>query len=757
MPSTNQEQYLLELVNDARLDPLGDAARYLNSYVPLTAKQQNIQDDLNYYGVSGAALQQAYAALTPTQPLAWNDSLATSARQHDQAMISADTQSHQEPGEPDFVTREENAGYALNGAAAENVYAYAQDPLFSHAGFMVDWGNATPGHRDNIMDPSLREVGIGMVPNTNSDPSFGPNVLTEDFGSRGSSGSFILGVAYNDLDHDGFYSVGEGLAGLTVSVAGVSTSSTSSGGDALQTSATGNQSVTLSGAGLAGTVTVGLTLNNANLKLDVVNGNTLRTSASATVSGPISRIEGLGTIGLDLTGDAGAQTILGSLGADTLTGGGGKDTFAGTTAQLAGDTITDLAAGDIIVISDAVAAHFSYNVTGTTLDFDPNTAGSQAFDAITLPTAGNLTFSVAADPTSGVDLFVNAPPPPATTVNGVTVVDTGGGHLFVGTQNADGTGTVLVDLPHGTVSRGGQVDATLSNIQGVQLGADPSVVLGLTSGTDLLYGGSGPDSFYGGGGTDYIQGGTGTTNVVGGSGNEIFYSGGGADAMRGGTAANFMAGGTTAGDTDYFYGNGGQDYVYGRGGATVLVGAGGAEYLSGGTGFNELVGAQQADSHGNTGFNVLQGGSGTDLFYGGIGTNLFEEGSGTDAFKGSSGTDLIYGGSGQSFVYGGSGTDVITTGAGNQYVQAGTGQTYLNETAANLHAGRFDQVDNFKGAQADGTGTFLYLPNAVQGSTSFVSQNGGTAILTAVGGGTAEVFVSNTNVASVQAQTHFTL
>lgn len=329
MASSNQEQYLLELTNEARLDPLADAARYIASYDPLTARQTNIQNAADYFGVSGPDLLAAYTALTPAQPLAWNDSLAVASRQHDRAMIAADEQSHQLPGERVFTDRDADAGYAFTNRAAENVYAYAQDGLYTQAGFMIDWGNSEPGHRDNIMDPALREVGIGILANTNSDAQFGPQVVTEDFGSHGTSGSFLLGVAYTDSDHDAFYSIGEGVAGLTVSVAGANATSSASGGYALSTNATGHQTVTLTGGNLPGAVSVGLDLQNQNIKLDVVGGNTLLTSASVSVEGPVATIQGLGLIGLTITTGAGSHSIVGTPGGDTLTGGSDADQIAG--------------------------------------------------------------------------------------------------------------------------------------------------------------------------------------------------------------------------------------------------------------------------------------------------------------------------------------------------------------------------------------------------------------------------------------------
>lgn len=330
MAASGQEQYLLELTNEARLDPLADAARYIASYDPLIAKQADIQSAVDYFGVSGPDLLAAYTALTPVQPLAWNDSLADASRQHDRAMIAADEQSHQLPGEAVFTSRDAAAGYAFTDRGAENVYAYADNGLYTQAGFVIDWGNSEPGHRDNIMDPALREVGIGILPNTNTDPQFGPQVVTEDFGSHGTSGTFLLGVAYTDSDHDNFYSVGEGVAGLTVSVAGASATSSDAGGYTLDTTATGYQTVTLTGGNLTGAVSVGLDLEaGRNIKLDVVGGHTLLTSASVNVDGPVSTIQGLGLTGLTITAGAGSYSIVGTPGGDTLTGGSGGDLIAG--------------------------------------------------------------------------------------------------------------------------------------------------------------------------------------------------------------------------------------------------------------------------------------------------------------------------------------------------------------------------------------------------------------------------------------------
>ena len=99
-------------------------------------------------------------------------------------------------------------------------------------------------------EPNLREAGIGILSESNPSTSVGPLVVSEDFAARSNSGAFILGSAYNDLDHDNFYSAGEGLGSLVVSAAGATVTSWASGGFTLNTQATGLQTVAFSGAGL---------------------------------------------------------------------------------------------------------------------------------------------------------------------------------------------------------------------------------------------------------------------------------------------------------------------------------------------------------------------------------------------------------------------------------------------------------------------------------------------------------------------------
>jgi hypothetical protein len=175
-------------------------------------------------------------------------------------------------------------------------------------------------------DAGFREVGIDFTAELDPKTAVGPFVTTQNFGSQGTSGAFVLGVAYRDIDRDHFYSVGEGAAGLNVAVAGTSATSGESGGYALQTSAKGAQVVTLSGGGLGGVVKVEIDVRDGlNAKLDVVDGATLRMSVSGKVSGAVSTIEAIGIKGLTIKTDDASRTVIGTKGDDVITTGAGND------------------------------------------------------------------------------------------------------------------------------------------------------------------------------------------------------------------------------------------------------------------------------------------------------------------------------------------------------------------------------------------------------------------------------------------------
>ena len=386
MSSTADEQYLLELINEARLDPVGDAGRYIASFDPIGSKAKDIDQTLKYFNVDGGAFLQALSQLPPAQPVAFNDSLTAAALAHDARMIADDRQEHQLPGEADVGARITAAGYGWR-TYGENIFAYSENPLYAHAGFMVDWGpgpggmQAGAGHRANILDPDFREVGLGIVGETDQKTSVGPQVVTEDFAASGGRGSFILGVAYADRDGDGFYSVGEGTGGLSIALGGARVSSSDSGGYSLETDATGMQTVTLSGGGLQGDVTVRMDLHDGlNAKIDVVDGHILRTSVAVDVSGPVDTVVALtsqasaSTLnGASIAGTDSQRVFYGTAGDDHLTGGGhdrfvfrrngGHDEIANFRLGTAEHDVIELSAFPGIA-SFAQVMHHTHNVDG---------------------------------------------------------------------------------------------------------------------------------------------------------------------------------------------------------------------------------------------------------------------------------------------------------------------------------------------------------------------------------------------------------
>jgi Calx-beta domain/Cysteine-rich secretory protein family/Domain of unknown function (DUF4114)/SdrD B-like domain len=219
---TAQTQELLELVNRLRQMPQAELNLLLNSGDPKIAQA------LQQFGVDRTLLAQQWSTLVPVAPLAWSAELAASATTHNTQMIAADTQSHRLPGEADLLQRAINAGYAPT-RVGENIFAFSESVLFGHAGFAIDWGNDAQsiggiqnpaGHRELLLSGSYREIGIAITAENDSRTQVGPLVISQEFGNRTAldNKAWLLGVAFQDLNSDGFYQAGEGLAGVDVEV-----------------------------------------------------------------------------------------------------------------------------------------------------------------------------------------------------------------------------------------------------------------------------------------------------------------------------------------------------------------------------------------------------------------------------------------------------------------------------------------------------------------------------------------------------------
>lgn len=347
---TPTEQLYLELINRARLDPLGEAKRLgidLNVFVDLS-KDAPINGD-------------------PKQPLAPNSALTQAARKH-AANIWADatfqaTGSKSNPHEFDGKVQDRiaAAGYSQNqlakfrnenwsvnqdGAAISD--KLIEDLVYrNHNGLFKDdpkFYGPGAGHRLGMLDGQMKEAGIaditGKLGTGNS-----TNIVVQNFGVSGTN-SFITGVVYNDTrgaivngkevgDH--FYSLGEAVSGVTVTLKqgatpiGAGDVTGSGGGFSVAEPATPGAlyTITFSGGGLAKPVSAIVDPGILNAKVDLVNGKEINSSANITLGDNAFDLRLLGISNINGTGNGNANVITGNAGNNVLTGLGGNDIIDG--------------------------------------------------------------------------------------------------------------------------------------------------------------------------------------------------------------------------------------------------------------------------------------------------------------------------------------------------------------------------------------------------------------------------------------------
>jgi len=242
---TPEEQMILELINRARQDPQAEAVRL------------NIQWQLDPDGPGGISVgdvdinenEAGYDFdMQPLPPLAMNGRLIAAARAHCWDMNDRDFFDHYTPDDPPLGPgdRISAQGYPWTACGENIAYGYST-PEAHHNAFMIDdgAGNEGRGHRENCLDyPAVKEVGIGYI-----DGSDGAShtYSTEDFGRRAGFDAFIVGVVYDDDNSNGFYDIGEGIGGVTVTPDSGNwhaITSTQSGGYAIPLTTSGSVNVT---------------------------------------------------------------------------------------------------------------------------------------------------------------------------------------------------------------------------------------------------------------------------------------------------------------------------------------------------------------------------------------------------------------------------------------------------------------------------------------------------------------------------------
>ena len=255
---TAAEQLVLEYVNRARSNPIAEGQRL----------GIDIHEGLSNPNFVG-----------PRPPLTMNRGLLSIAEAHTRDMYNLNYFSHTDPNGTTPFDRMTHAGYNYL-LAGENMAAGVDQSAADLEDFMmIDSGTPGRPHRVNLLDlqnpypcgspPCVyTEIGIGYF-GTGATNGEGLNsLITEDFGAT-STGPFLLGVVYNDINGNNFYDIGEGIGGVTITTSngGYYAVSSSSGGYAIPIAMSGTITVTATGPGF-GPISRTVTLTGTNLKVD---------------------------------------------------------------------------------------------------------------------------------------------------------------------------------------------------------------------------------------------------------------------------------------------------------------------------------------------------------------------------------------------------------------------------------------------------------------------------------------------------------
>jgi SdrD B-like domain/Cysteine-rich secretory protein family len=289
---TNEQQYMLELINRARANGGAEATR-----LGLSGLQEG----------PPSTNGEPWTIQNSVQPLSWNPLLFNCAQNHATNLNTADqfflggsphTFGGMTPSE-----RIAAAGYSMasyNGPTTasgffpgpENVFeaeAQGSGPfvganliagvLQGHDGLFTDQTVPGRGHRNTTMLAFFREIGIGISVGKDDQNNPGqPNgpwdslYIVQNFGAQTSQAPFITGAVYQDTNGNGFYDPGEGIGGIRVDLTGSSffAVTSPSGGYAVPISANGSYTVTFSGGSFPATQQSATVSNLLNTKVDFV-------------------------------------------------------------------------------------------------------------------------------------------------------------------------------------------------------------------------------------------------------------------------------------------------------------------------------------------------------------------------------------------------------------------------------------------------------------------------------------------------------
>ena len=660
------EQYLIELVNRARLDPLSEAQRYgidLN---------QNLSP-----GTINASQKQV---------LAPNAFLEIAAQGHSEWLLATGRFSHTGENGSSVTQRIEAAGYTFSGrwSSGENLAFSASSAPINldqkiaehHEGLFL-----SAGHRRNILEGTFQEIGVAQVagPFTWNGVRYNhASMLTENFASTGRQ-VFVTGVFYDDLNDDGFYSIGEGRWG-SVGSDDSAVSTAAAGGYALGVQAGSSVTVSLGNGTAWGVVTVDT--SDGNAKLDLVDGTHVLSSVNTRLMSGFTEASLLGISDLSLFGASGADRLSGNSGHNLLVGGWGDDTIMGNAGR---DTVFGGDGDDVLIggsgndqLLGGTGTDTLYGGTGNDTLFGNEGAdvqdGGEGSDTYMIEGA-----DVINDTGTGASDFdraqISAPGGMAIDVGGWTGVERVSGFIGNDTIDASGNGAAF-------------------SLQGAQ--GDDLLIGGF--GNDTIFGGNGDDAIFGDDGNDLLLGGLGVDSIFGGAGNDTLIGNQSGDFLDGGEGSDvyMIEGADVIADT----GTGADDFdraqISAAGGVAIAVGSWtGVERING------FIGNDTIDATGATAALTLDGSAGDDLLIGG---------SGDDTLFGGNGADRLVGGAGRDFLVGGAGADVFVfaTGSGSDVIRdfvRGTDQIDLRNHAVmdSFTDLTINQWENYAVIRAEGT------------------------------------------------------
>lgn len=146
-------------------------------YIPVATNSRSssigLSDDLSTEEKEVIRLTNDMRSAAGCNPLTVNFKLLTAARNHSRDMADHNTMSHTGSDGSTIVERYSRVGYEWS-LAAENVAA----GYSTAADVMEGWANSS-GHRKNILNCSITEIGVGYVYSEDDHSSY----WTQDFGT----------------------------------------------------------------------------------------------------------------------------------------------------------------------------------------------------------------------------------------------------------------------------------------------------------------------------------------------------------------------------------------------------------------------------------------------------------------------------------------------------------------------------------------------------------------------------------------------